>query len=71
MSGGHHDVHSLVAPDDPTLEACYSRASKSPFFKSSLTEHILCVFCVYGMFVFCALLAKCVCVCVCVAQERV
>ena len=40
-------MHSLVAPDDPTIETCYSRASKSPF-SSSLTENILCVFCGYG-----------------------
>ena len=63
--GGHHDAHSQLAPDNPTLEACYSGASKSPFFffffKSSLTEHILCVFCVYAVFVFCALLSKRVC----------
>lgn len=59
--GGHHDAHSQLAPDNPTLEACYGGASKSPFFKSSLTEHILCVFCVYAMFMFCALLSRRVC----------
>lgn len=31
------------------------------FFKSSLTEHISCVFSVYGVFVFCALLSERVC----------
>lgn len=54
-------MQSLVAPENPILETCYGEASKSFFFLSSLTEHISCVFCVYGVFVFCALLSKHVC----------
>lgn len=42
--GGHHDAQSLVAPAYPTLEACYSRASKSPLYKILFDQRLLCVF---------------------------
>lgn len=55
--GGHHDAQSLVAPYNPTLEACYRGASKLGFFLSC-DRTILCA---YTVFVFCALLSKCAC----------
>lgn len=58
--GGHHDAQNLVVPDEPTLEAYYSGRLNHLFYLLRLNT-FLCVFGVYGVFVFCALLSKRVC----------
>lgn len=67
--GGHHDAHSQLAPDNPTWEACYSGASKSPFF---FFFYLLWLSTFYVCFVFtpCSCFVRCY-PSVCVAQERV
>lgn len=60
-------MQSLVAPDYLTLEACYSRASKSPLNKIFFDRrHFMCVF----LFMACLCFARCY-PSACVAQERV